>query len=409
MKNSLYTISLLFVALLGISCVPEETDPNNDLQASLSVAPVKTQEIADQYIVVLKGTGASSRKYCDGPADEAGLRLSIGKLLATHRISEENILRTYSSALSGFCAKLTKEEVEVLKADPAVKYIEQDRQGELGMGVNNLPWTNSGTFQTGQVIPWGVKRVGGPVQYSGPNRVFVIDTGVDIDHPDLNVDTERGFDAYQFNGISNLDDEHGHGTHVAGTIGALDNNFGVVGVAAGVPVVPIKIFFGRRAAFSYSGMLAGVDHLCKCAGPGDVANLSFGGFDSSTAMDEAVVNISESRKIWMVIAAGNSSLPADSFSPARVNGKYTITVSAIDANNKYAWFSHFGYPIKYAAPGVNVVSTWINGAYSNQTGTSMAAPHVAALRVLGDIDTDGLVINYPISPADPIAIRKTTN
>lgn len=409
MKTSISPLLLLFFALLGISCVPEETAPSNELEAPLSIGSIKTQAIADQYIVVLNATDASSRKFCDGRVDEAGFRISIGKLLASHRISEDNVVRTYSSALNGFCAKLTADEVEKLKADPSVKYVEQDRQGELGFGVNNLPWANSGSFQTGQVIPWGVKRVGGPFQYSGPNRVFVIDTGIDVDHPDLNVDMERGFDAYQFNDKVNLDDEHGHGTHVAGTIGALDNNFGVVGVAAGVPVVPIKIFFGRRAAFTYSGMLAGVDHLCKCAGPGDVANLSFGGFDNSTAMDEAVVNISESRKIWMVIAAGNSSLPANSFSPARVNGKYTITVSAIDAFNRYAWFSHYGSPVKYAAPGVNVVSTWINGAYSNQTGTSMAAPHVAGLRVLGEIGTDGNVVSYPVSPADPIAVRKTAN
>jgi hypothetical protein len=409
MKTRISPLLFLFFASFCIACVPEETDPTDELGAPLSVGTVKTEAITDQYIVVLHGAGASSRKFCDGSANEAGQRKDVGRLLASHRISEGNVIRTYSSALNGFCARLSKEEVEKLKSDPAVKFIEQDRQGELGFGIDNLPWTNSGSLREGQMTPWGVKRVGGPVKYEGSNRVFVIDTGIDIDHPDLNVDSERGFDAYQFDENMNLNDEHGHGTHVAGIIGALDNNFGVVGVAAGVPLVPIKIFFGRRAAFTYSGMLAGVDHLCKCASPGDVANLSFGGFDSSAAMDEAVVNISESRKVWMVIAAGNSSLPATSYSPARVNGKYTITVSAIDAFNRYAWFSHFGFPIKFAAPGVNVVSTWINSTYSNQTGTSMAAPHVSALRLLGEIETDGYSLNYPISQADPIAIRKTTN
>jgi subtilisin family serine protease len=152
-------------------------------------------------------------------------------------------------------------------------------------------------------------------------------------------------------------------------------------------------------------MIAGIEHIGVRGIPGDVANLSFGGFDSSTALDEAVLRVSEKRRVWMVIASGNSRLPATSFSPARVNGNYTITVSAFDSRDRYAWFSHFGEPIKYGAPGVSVLSTWVGNRYRVETGTSMAAPHVSGLRVLGDIETNGYVLNYPISPTDPIAFK----
>jgi subtilisin family serine protease len=289
-----------------------------------------------------------------------------------------------------------------------VKYVEQDRSGALGKLQENVPVKGNSDPINTQIVPWGILRVGGPFSYKGKNSAFVVDTGIQLDHPDLNICIEKAFDAY-YPLYTNFRfaDEHGHGTHVAGTIGALDNLFGVVGVAAGVEVVPVKIFFGASARFTYSGMVAGIDHVGKIGIPGDVANLSFGGYDNSRAVDDAVLNASEKKKIWMVIASGNSSLPAKSFSPARVVGEYTITVSAVDALDKYAWFSHYGFPIKYAAPGVNVYSTSLRGQYRYLSGTSMAAPHVAGLRILGDIGTDGYSLNYPVEPSDPIAYRKS--
>lgn len=152
-------------------------------------------------------------------------------------------------------------------------------------------------------------------------------------------------------------------------------------------------------------MVAAIEHIGVRGIPGDVANLSFGGFDTSRVLDEAIINVSEKRRIWMVIASGNSNLPATEFSPAIIQGNYTITVSAIDSRDRRAWFSHYGEPIKFAAPGMGVVSTWRGGGYRGETGTSMAAPHVSGLRVLGDIDSDGYVLNYR-EKADPIAYRR---
>ncbi len=401
-----YLFVILAVAMY--SCTEDRFQEINPIDNSDLFQFSKTTPIEGQYIVVLNENFISFKiDDSDYEGSHQLMRKEIGSLFREYKIAEENLERVYSLALTGFCAKIDKDALNMLQKDPRVKYIEQDRMGILGKPIDKPPFkVNEDADPSTQVLPWGIKRVGGPFQYSGRNSVFIVDTGIQLDHPDLNVDIKKGFDAYNSKKKDwNLNDEHGHGTHVAGTVGAFDNEFGVVGVAAGVPLVPVKIFFGPYADFTFSGMIAGIEHIGVRGIPGDVANLSFGGFDSSTALDEAVLRVSEKRRVWMVIASGNSRLPATSFSPARVNGNYTITVSAFDSRDRYAWFSHFGEPIKFAAPGVSILSTWVGNRYRVETGTSMAAPHISGLRVLGDIETNGYVLNYPISPADPIAFK----
>lgn len=389
-----------------VSCSQEEITDLDPVLTQEVFSFAQTQPVEDQYIVVLKEEKVSGR-LIDGNVDfnEALMRREAVDLLSKYRISETNLERVYSSVLTGFCAIIDKNKLEEIKNDPMVKYVEQDRKGRLGKLSEKVPVKGETDIVSTQVIPWGIKRVGGPFVYTGKNCVYVIDTGIQLDHPDLNVAKNKAFDAYSDNSEKRGNDEHGHGTHVAGIIGAKDNLFGVVGVAAGASIIPVKIFFGPYAEYTYSGMLAGIDHVGKVGKKGDVANLSFGGFDRSRAVDDAVLNASNSKGIWMVIASGNSRLPATSFSPARVNGEFTITVSAIDALDRFAWFSHYGPPIKFAAPGVSVFSTTLGGKYRYESGTSMAAPHVSGLRLLGEIQPSGNALNYPITPADPIAFR----
>lgn len=371
---------------------------------------LKTEPIPDHYIVVFHENQISFR--IDGDDLEGTERLmkrEVQDFLKSHRLDPEGVEHIYAIALPGFSARIKSNRLQDLLADPKVSYIEQDRKGELGpFQVLKRSNQEEEPVESTQVIPWGIARVGGPFAYKGRHSVFVLDTGIDLAHPDLNIDEKKGFDAYNSKKKDfDLNDEHRHGTHVAGIIGALDNHFGVVGVAAGVPVVPVKIFTGPRAAYTYSGLIAGIEHVGVRGIPGDVANLSFGGFDDSRALDDAVLHVSNKRRVWMVIAAGNSGLPATSFSPARVNGPFTITVSAFQTGDRFASFSHFGFPVKFAAPGVNIRSTWTNDRYINSSGTSMAAPHVAGLRVLGEIEKDGYVLNHPLPDnPDPIAVRR---
>ena len=190
------------------------------------------------------------------------------------------------------------------------------------------------------------------------------------------------------------------GTHVAGTIAAINNNIGVVGVAAGATVVPVKVLGGRGSG-SYSGVIAGIDHVGAYGNEGDVANMSLGG-GYSQAVNDAVVAASENVKF--VLAAGNESTDASNKSPASANGDNIYTISAMWEGDAWVSFSNYGSPVDYCAPGVYINSTWKNGEYNSISGTSMAAPHAAGVLLLGPAKSGGTVSGDPDGNADPIII-----
>jgi subtilisin family serine protease len=190
---------------------------------------------------------------------------------------------------------------------------------------------------------------------------------------------------------------------VAGTIGAKNNGQDVVGVAAGATLVAVRVL-DNGGSGTYSAVIAGVDHVGANGASGDVANMSLGG-PASTALDDAV-RAAASQGIEFVLAAGNSGAHANNYSPARANGTNITTVSAFAPGDTWASFSNYGNPpIDWAAPGVSVLSTRRGGGTTTLSGTSMAAPHVAGLLLLGNVSSDGLVTGDPDGNRDPIAHR----
>jgi subtilisin family serine protease len=227
----------------------------------------------------------------------------------------------------------------------------------------------------------------------------VIDTGIDLDHPDLNVN--NALSATFVPRTSSANDDNGHGSHVAGTIAAINNTIGVVGVAAGAEVVAVKVL-DRRGSGAYSTIIAGVDYVSANATSGDVANMSLGG-PAYTELDNAVL-AAAGKGIKFALAAGNESTLASTKSPARVNHANVFTVSAVGTNDAWAYFSNYGNPpVDFAAPGVSIYSCYKGGGYTTMSGTSMASPHVAGLLLWGNVGTDGNAVGDPDGNADPIA------
>ncbi|WP_250161395.1 S8 family serine peptidase [Algoriphagus algorifonticola] len=446
MKKSLQTKLILTLALSAIVWSCQEAEAPNMELSTQDLVNYNSQIIEGEFIVRLQPTSLNFRKGNDYQANQAAMRKYSHDLLAQYKIAASNVRFTYSAAIDGFSVHLEPAQYEAIKNDPRIISIEPDEiialgkpdsPGKGGGGGGNTnkgpknkdpeptpeptpdptpdpspdpePDPNPGTdyepeiSDPNQEVPWGINRVGGFSTYRGTNVAFVIDTGIDLDHPDLNVNASLGFKAVPDEVSTTLDDEHSHGTHVAGTIAAINNTFGVVGVAAGAQVVPIKVL-GPTGSGQKSWVIAGIDYVAAVGKPGDVANLSLGGSASST-QDQAVLNAA-AKGIYFAIAAGNSAADANNYSPARVNGTNIFTISSMDSNGALSSFSNYGNPpIDYAAPGRGVKSTVPGGGYASKSGTSMATPHVAGILLLNGIRSNGFVIGDKDSTADPIAFR----
>ena len=290
---------------------------------------------------------------------------------------------------------MNTDELETLRKDDRVDYIEQDQILTVNMGGP----PGGGGGGGAQSTPWGVTRVGGAIDGTNAGTAWIIDSGIDLDHPDLNVDAANS--KTFLGGNTTPDDQNGHGTHVAGTVAAIDNTIGVVGVAAGATVVSIRVL-NRRGSGSNSGVIAGVDWVAGHANSNDAANMSLGGGISS-ALDAAV--LAASGTCPFALAAGNESQNANNSSPARVNGSNIYTVSSMAQGDNWSSFSNYGNPpVDYCAPGSSISSTWKSGGYNTISGTSMAAPHVCGILLLGNgFSPAGTVNGDPDGNADDIA------
>jgi subtilisin family serine protease len=301
----------------------------------------------------------------------------------------------YDSALHGFSAGMRLDDAQALAGDAGVASVEADVRVDLAA----------------QAMPTGVRRIGDMASptagIDGRDQrvdvdVAVIDTGVDLNHPDLNVYRPGAHNCSPV-GLS-PDDENGHGTHVAGTIGALDNTFGVVGVAPGARIWPVRVL-GPAGDGTMADVICGVDYVTRHAGQIEVANMSLGatgsddgscGRTNRDALHRAIC-ASVRAGVTYVVAAGNSSDNAAFFAPSSYDEVITVSALAdfngrpgggapatcrVDTDDTLASFSNFGRDVDLIAPGVCIRSTWMGGGYNTISGTSMASPHVAGAAAL---------------------------
>lgn len=237
--------------------------------------------------------------------------------------------------------------------------------------------------QPAQAFPWGIVKIGADTAWKTNTGagvlVAVVDTGIQPDHPDLLGKIvggthfyNRGFSLKQDN---NWADDHGHGTHVAGTIAALNNDIGVVGVAPDVDFLSVKVL-DKSGSGSWAAVAAGIvwaaDHGA------DVISMSLGGSGGNSDLADAV-DYAIGEGVIVVAAAGNSgdgnSNTQETSYPAAYPG--VVTVGATDENNQVPYWSSSASYIEVCGPGVDVYSTYKGSGYETMSGTSMATPHVS--------------------------------
>jgi subtilisin family serine protease/uncharacterized protein YkwD len=259
--------------------------------------------------------------------------------------------------------------VAALQQNPAVAFAEPDYRVQATLEPDD-------TFYIGS---WWWSNVQAPNAWdvttgSDSVTIAVIDTGVDLDHPDLAAKIVPGYDFV--NGDDDPDDDHGHGTHVAGIAAAVTNNgAGVAGLSWGARIMPLKALDS-----SGEGYLSDVAEAITYAADHDaqIANLSLGGPQSSNTLKNAV-NYAHDQGVFIAAAAGNDG-NSTLFYPAA--HEHVVGVAATDSSNVRASFSNYGTHVDISAPGVNIFSTVMGGGYSFKSGTSMATPFVSGLAAL---------------------------
>ena len=286
----------------------------------------------------------------------------------------------YSNTIKGFAVNMDCNKAKAAFAHSADALSFSPDGLVVGFPKPDKPGGGKGGGDTQpepQETPWSVDRVGGSTNWNGQiTRAWVLDTGIDLDHGDLNVNASLGMSVFTDKRNARLDDGHGHGTHVAGIIAAIDNEQDVVGVAAGAEVVPIKVL-NSRGSGSYAGIIAGIDYVANNAEAGDCANMSLGGGYSKDVNDAVIA--AASTGIYFVVAAGNETQNTDNVSPASADGNNVYTIASTNQGDGLSSFSNYGTSVDYAAPGGSILSLKKGGGTTTMSGTSMASPAACAV------------------------------
>lgn len=391
MKKTLFPI-LVISFLFASSC--EQMEPPLT-PVSIDNSPVvlnakSDNQINDRYIVVYKNSVQDPETKTKNIRNKRGIKSGF----------------VYKHAIKGFSARLKKAELEALKADSDIAFIEPDYKQHA----------------YAQYVPTGISRIMANTVYSDNSNVDVaiIDSGIDIDHPDLNVaggvrfySQEEGEDIVSYSD-TNYDDELGHGTHVAGIVGALNNKIGVIGVAPGCNLWAVRVLDSNGDGY-ISDIIKGLDWVAERASQIEIINISIGGTGYSVAYRNAVKNC-VSKGVIIFAAAGNSGrdiygydntfgtfddeMPASfpevaaisalADSDGLIGGTGPATTWGPDdsfpmiSNHSKSVVSNnpvvsSGKAIDLILPGIDIYSTFNKKKYTVMSGTSMAAPHAAGL------------------------------
>lgn len=300
----------------------------------------------------------------NGPPDSSVIHRAGGKV---HRVF---------GMVPVICASMPAAAIKGLQHNPNVEYVESDR-------------TLQAVYLPGDYVPWGIAKIGAPQVFDKANagsgiKVAVLDTGIDPSHPDLSANYAGGYDFVWNDPIPN--DENGHGTHVSGTIAAMNNDGGVVGVGPEIDIYALKFLNSAGSGYT-SDEIEGVQWAV--ANGIKVLNMSFGSSVSSLS-EKRAMDAAYAAGVLLIAAAGNNG-SAVSLYPAAYSS--VVSVAATDSSNNRASFSNYNADVELSAPGVDIRSTmptypvYLNtlgysANYANLNGTSMATPHVSGSAAL---------------------------
>jgi len=368
LRLAVLIVGLIFVGLLVGA-------PQQDAYAGLNHGDI----VPHSYLIQFDDSVTDVHGMAFGLANAAGAQVG----------------HVYQNAVKGFSVdNMPEARLNQLLDAPGVvsvtpnRFVQVTKGGPPGGGGGSNP----------QVIPSGVARINGTATGTTNVDVAVVDTGVDVDHEDLNV--VGGYNC-STGPTTGYDDGAGHGTHVAGTIGAVDNSVGVIGVAPGARIWAIRVL-NNAGSGTWADVTCGIDWVAANASVIEVANMSLGGTGSDAGgcggdtMHQAICN-AVNAGVTFVVAAGNESDNSANHTPAAYDE--VITVSALadfdgapggngsptcrsDVDDTFANFSNFGADVDIIAPGVCIHSTVPGGYDATYSGTSMASPHVAGAAAL---------------------------
>lgn len=329
-------------------------------------------DINPSYLMKLNSEGEGS---VDTPQLESELEESNSKkviILVRKGITPESVIQEYGgkieqsyNEMNMAAGSIPLDQIERMTQDSRIVYIEIDKPVEL---------------KPTQYIEWGNIKIEAPnalaSNFTGKGvKIAVVDTGI-ATHEDLVI--AGGISQVDY--TSSYHDDNGHGTHVAGVIGAKDNDRGVTGVAPDSELYAVKVLNQEGEGYA-SDVIAGIDWSIQ--NNMDIINLSLGNKTRSPLM-EIMINQAVERNIAIVSAAGNDGTIAGIEDNVSYPGRYpnTIAVGAVDQNNRRAEFSSTGSAVEIAAPGVGVLSTYINNSYAKMDGTSTSAPFISGVIAL---------------------------
>jgi subtilisin family serine protease len=356
-------VAVSAVALSVLAGCPAKRVPCTDSAALMTArAPHEkflkvANAVPGEYVVVLK-------------APEAGLqaqsvRAAVQGLAAKYELTA---FQVYEHALRGFATRMSEGQALALSADPAVEYVQQNGIVHISDNQANVTWGIDRVDQ--RELPLDKSFL---FEASGKGvHAYIIDTGIRISHHEFGGRAKYAFDAVDSS--TKGEDCHGHGTHVAGTVGG--NTYGV---AKNVNLYAVRVL-DCKGSGTTAGVVAGVDWVTRNRQLPAVANMSLGG-DADQAIDDAVRRSIASGVVY-TIAAGNEDTDACKKSPART--REALTVGATTSSDSRATFSNWGSCVDVFAPGNKILSAWHYGDSETRelSGTSMAAPHVAGVAAL---------------------------